>query len=63
MLFAETMVVNECPWEMELAELVPGDNEKEEELWEGKILTGDGREKKTILGPSDKAVCVWKQVR
>ena len=61
-LFTEMTVVNECPWEIELAEIVPGDDETEEALWEGKILAGEKQEKKAILEPLGKAVCVWKQV-
>ena len=54
--------MNECPWEVELAELVPGEDEKEEALWEGKVLVGERKEKKTMLRPSEKAVCVWREV-
>ena len=62
MLLTELMVVNECPWEMEVVELVAGESEEKETLWEGKVLVGEKREKMTLLGPSEKAVCVQKQV-
>lgn len=62
LLLTEMKVVNECPWEVELAELVPGEDEKEEALWEGKVLVGERKEKKTMLRPSEKAVCVWREV-
>ncbi len=61
-LQTDIVVVNECPWEVELVELVEGESEEREAMWEGKILVGDTREKATMLGPMDKAVCVHKQV-
>ena len=61
-LLTEVMIVNECPWEVEVAQLVAGDDEKDEALWEGKVLVADTREKRTILEPSERAVCISKQV-
>lgn len=62
-LMPEVMLVNECPWQLELIELILGDDEEEEgSVWDGKVLVGVRREKKTVLRPSDKAVCVRKQV-
>ena len=62
MLQTDVVIVNECPWEIELVELIVGESEEREALWEGKILIGERREKTTVLGPTDKAVCVQKQV-
>lgn len=61
-LRTDVVIVNECPWEMEVVELVEGESEEREAVWEGKILVGEKREKTTVLGPTDKAVCVHKQV-
>lgn len=61
-LLTEVMIVNECPWEVEVDQLVAGDDEKDESLWEGKVLVADTREKRTILEPSERAVCISKQV-
>ena len=62
MLRTDAVIVNECPWGVELVELVEGESEEREAAWEGKILVGERREKVTMLGPKDKAVCVHKQV-
>lgn len=61
-LQTDLVIVNECPWEVEVVELVEGESEEREAVWEGKILVGERREKTTVLGPKDKAVCVQKQV-
>ena len=54
--------MNKCPWEVELTQLVAGDDEKEDALWEGKVLVGERKEKKTVMQPSEKTVCVWREV-
>lgn len=61
-LRTDVVIVNKCPWEVEVVELVEGENEEREVVWEGKILVGETREKIMVLGPADKAVCVQKQV-
>ena len=61
-LQTDTVFVNECPWWVELVEVVEGTSEEREAVWEGKVLMGERREKTTVLGPADKAVCVHKQV-
>ena len=61
-LRTDAVIVNECPWGVELVELVEGESEEREAAWEGKILVGERREKVTMLGPKDTAVCVHKQV-
>lgn len=62
MLQTDVVIVNECPWEVELVELIAGESEEREALWEGKILVGEKKEKITVLGPKNKAACVQKQV-
>lgn len=61
-LQTDTVIVNECPWGVELVELVEGESEEREATWKGKILVGERREKVTMLGPTDTAVCVHKRV-
>ena len=48
-LQTDVVIVNECPWEIELVELIVGESEEREALWEGKILIGERREKTTVL--------------
>ena len=61
-LQTDVVIVNECPWKVEVVELVEGESEEREAVWEGKILMGERREKTMVLGPADKAVYVQKQV-
>ena len=61
-LLPEMMIVNKCPWKMEVAELVAGEDERDEELWEGKVLVAEKRERITVLESSESTVCVWKKV-
>ena len=60
-LRTDAVIVNDCPWGVELVELVEGESEESETAWEGKILVGERREKVTMLGPKDTAVCVHKK--
>lgn len=61
-LKTEFMVVNRCPWEVELVELISGENKEKEALWGGKVLVGETIEKRVTLGVGEEAVCVQKQV-
>ena len=61
-LLPEMMIVNKCPWKMEVAELVTGEDKRDEALWEGKVLVAERRERTTVLESWESTVCVWKQV-